>query len=441
MPYKAERNFEMDKKTVGILTNFMDFNPGYSLSGIVVDQAHMLIRQGHKVIIYVNEQFNEQYNEDAGVVKLLAQFSDLLFIKQKTKFMKLNDYEKDGLKEEHVMQAKEAGTTFAQEIIDEEIKIIFTHDFIFTGWNLPYFHAIIETNQILRQQRKDTIWYHWIHSVPSSSRDWWSFEKLGLNHFPVFPNRTEIMRVAESYKIPASRVRCIPHIKDIRNWYDFGGDARFICREYPEIMNSEIIQVYPCSTDRLAAKQLHIVIAIFAFFKTYFKRSVFLVIANQWATGKQRKENVQTYIDTAEQLGLFYGKDFIFTSEADKSFATGISKRMLRELQLLSNIFIFPTREESFGLVGPEAAFSGCLPVVNRSLKMMQEVMSPMAPAFEFGSFDQTVDRIEDPQYLQSIAMAILNRYHYTESLQVKTHCRLTYNMDNLYVREYLPNL
>ena len=43
--------------------------------------------------------------------------------------------------------------------------------------------------------------------------------------------------------------------------------------------------------------------------------SVCLIAANQWATGRQPMENVAKYVKLAEEKGLVYGDDFIFTSE------------------------------------------------------------------------------------------------------------------------------
>jgi len=428
-----------NKKTVAILTNFAEFNPGYSLTGIVVDQAQMLLKNNHKVIIYVNESYNNKFDEAAGLVDLASKYGDQLIIERKTRFMHLKDYVLDDMNDDHKELSAEAGDIFFHSFLEHGVTIVLTHDFIFTGWNLPYFHAIIDTNNKLRSAQIPTGWFHWVHSVPSGNRDWWSLDKLGFNHSVVFPNKTEIMRVAESFKIPSARVKIIPHIKDIRNWYDFSDETNEILDRYTRIMDSEIVQVYPCSTDRLEAKQLGIVIELFAIMKIKTKVPVFLVIANQWATGRQRKEDIQKYIDHAETIGLIYERDFIFTSELKEEYAIGISRKIIRELQLISNLFVFPTREESFGLVGPEAAFSGAMVVTNRSLHMMQEVMSIHPPSFDFGSFSQKVDALDDPGYIEAVAMAILNRLYSNEAIMTKTYCRMKYNMDSIYTRYYLP--
>lgn len=429
--------------TVAIFTNFMEFNPGYSLTGIVVDQAHMLAREGHKVLIYVNEQYSKKWEDDCGLTSLKVKYKDLIHVKPITKFMHLTDYSSENdITEEHLKQAEEAAEKFYEDIKKENVSFAFTHDFVFTGWNLPYSLAIRFLDTKFHNENYSIKWFHWIHSIPSVGRDWWDIALYGDKHQLVFPNKTEIMRVAESYKTIPARVEVIPHIKDIRTWYDFGEDAMGLTERYPNIMRADLMQVYPCSTDRLAAKQLDTVIQIFAYVKQLsFNFIPFLIVANQWATGKQRKEDVSIYIERAESLGLKYGQDIIFTSEVDEKYATGISKRMLRELQLLSNVFIFPTREESFGLVGPEASFSGALPVINRSLTMQFEVMSTYCPAFDFGSFHSAVDNATNPAYLKEVTKAILSRVYHNESIMTKLYCKKRYNMDSIYRGYYLPLL
>lgn len=434
------------KNNVAILTNFMDFNPGYSLSGIVVDQALMLLKNGHKVYLFVNEQYNDKYDVPARLTFLSNVYENKFFILRKTKFMHLVDYRtKEDLLEDHKKAAKEAGFVFANLIKKYDIRSIYTHDFIFTGWNLPYSLAIKEASKIINENEYICYFFHWIHSVPSTNFDWWNLNKYGHNHFIVYPNRTEIQRIVEQFRTNISKVKIIPHIKDPRTWYDFGENSCDFIDQYPQIMSRDIIKIYPCSTDRLSAKQLHIVIKIFSFFKQ-LDVSNFLVIANQWATGKQSKENIELYKKLGNDYGLIYNDDFVFTSDfKDKynknSFENGIPRKMLRELQLLSSLFIFPTLEESFGLVGPEAALSGALCVTNRTLNMMYEVMGHTTPSFDFGSHhqDKIMQNVNDDRYLKSVAYAILSRLFFNESVMTKIYCRKRYNMDILYNTCYLP--
>lgn len=430
----------MKTKNVAILTNFMDFNASYSLSGIVIDQAHMLARYGHKVCIYVNEQYNPKYEKGCGLRDLLTKYPDLIKIVKATKFFHLVDYTEDNLNEDHRDGIKPGADLYIKSFSEENIEIVFTHDFVFTGWNLPYYHIIMDTAKVLKELGRGIKYFHWIHSMPSNPKNWWRLEKYDIDHQLVFPNKTEQQAVAEAYQGPVKRVSVIPHIKDIRTWYDFCEDTMDFLDEYPEVMEAEIVQVYPCSTDRLSAKQLDIVLRIFANMKKAGV-PVFLIIANQWATQTPKiLENLDKYVTASENAGLRYGKDFCFTSRFKKKFELGIHKKMLRELQLIQNVFVFPTREESFGLVGPEAVMGGCLPVMNKSLMMMQEVMSVHCPAFNFGSFNQTQDNGNSDEYIFNVSMAILQRLYANDAILAKIYCRLRYNMDSLYRKYYLPN-
>lgn len=480
------------KRTVGIFTTFMDFNPGHSLSGIVVDQIKMLLKYNHKVVLLVNEQYNHNYDEDAGLEEILEDTDDDEFkIIRGTKFMHLTDYKTQGdISIEHKQGSIEAGEKYISIIKEEGIERIITHDFIFTGWSLPYAMAVKEVTSMLGGD-SEVMWFHWIHSVPSTQNDWWYLSRYGENHYIVFPNQTERQRVAEQFRTGVERVFTIPHIKDIRTWYGFSEDTMSFIEEYPNIMQAGFVQVYPASTDRLHAKQVDTVLGIFGYLKEAKAERVFLVIANQHATGRYPKQNVKNFIKIGEAAGLVYGEDFCFTSEFStlagedreqllgllgssgendesydiiddlgfdydpekddlrevieeirdeyRPFKDGITKRMLRELQLIANIFIFPTVEESFGLVGPEASLAGNLVITNKSLKMMEEVMGYVCPTFHFGSHEQIHDIAKDNAYLKAVAHAVLHRLLISESIMTKMRCRIRYNMDSIYAKRYLP--
>lgn len=452
------------KKSIAILTNFMEFNPGYSLTGIVVEQCRMLLREGHRVIVFVNEQYNTKYDRHSGFNVIAHKYKGNFQVVKKSKFMHLTDYEtRNDLSTEHIEASQQAAEMYVDELTRFEVDVVFTHDFIFTGWNLPYAEAI----KVASKKLGDSVhWFHWIHSVPSDQRDWWRLGEYGNTHYIIFPNRTEQMRVAEQFRTHPLRVICVPHVKDIRNYYDFGKHSFYFTECFPNIMKADIVQVYPASTDRLSAKQVGSVMKIFAFMKEEQNFNVFLLIANQWATGRVACENIKMYVDVAANLGLEYGENFAFTSltpgvdvrdkydfdmadalenfmddEEYFPYARGISKRTLRELQLLSNLFIYPTVEESFGLVGPEAAYSGALVVINRSLTMMYEIMGHMTPAFDFGSHHQNHPQAQDDDYLKAVAVAILSRMMYNESMMTRTAARTRYSMDHIYNRYYLPLL
>lgn len=406
---------------IGILTTFMEFTPGYSLTGIVKDQAEMLARYGHEVHLFVNDQYNGE------------KFSDDVTLEKKIPFSHLKDYRtiKD-LTPDHKMLIKTCAEVLRRELADYDFA--YTHDFVFTGWNLPYGMACKEASPDLPNLR----WLHWIHSIPSAGSDWWDIQAYGPRHRLVFPNQTERIRVAEQYKATIEWVRVIPHIKDLRSWFDFDPDTRKFIDEYPAVMQADVVQILPASVDRLEAKRVKEVMLILSKIKATGV-SVCLVVANQWATGRQQKEDVDKYKKIGSRNGLKVGEDLIFTSDFDNGrYDVGIPKVMIRELFQMSNLFVFPTREESFGLVVPEASLAGgVLLVLNKSLTMQMEISGFTTLYFDFGSFHNTVHHDDEERFLRDVAFIILGRMAQNESVMSKTFMRKTYNYDSVYKKFY----
>jgi hypothetical protein len=118
---------------------------------------------------------------------------------------------------------------------------------------------------------------------------------------------------------------------------------------------------------------------------------------------------------------------------------------MLADLFKCSNLFIFPTREETWGLVLPEAILSGgVLPVINHHLEVLPEVTGGRGLRFGFGSWTVNLDYEPlggERNYFKNVAGAIVQRMTEEESIAAKTVVRMNYNMDNLYKRVYHPIL
>jgi glycosyltransferase involved in cell wall biosynthesis len=245
------------------------------------------------------------------------------------------------------------------------------------------------------------------------------------------------MHIADAYRTTPDKVVVIPHPKDLRSWFEFGEDACAFIDEFPAVMQADVVQIYPASADRMEAKRVLEVMQIFAEIKK-LGFSIGLVIANQHATTRSRKEDITRYRKLARRHGLT-NEDLYFTSDwREGAYDSGIPKRMLRELLQCSNLFVFPTREESFGLVLPEAVLAGgVLPVLNKSLDMLMEVSGLNALYVDFGSWCQSMEMPEG--WAEELASLIIGRIQRCEATKMKTFVRQRYNWDALYRRYYKP--
>lgn len=414
------------KARIAILTNFMEFNPGNSLTGIVSNQLEMLASHGHEVFLFVNSDYHGEGQLFGTMMKVLP-------------FTKLTDYQTTSdLSEEHQEVAILTSEVLESHLRDLKIDIVFSHDLIFQGWFVPYCLGIRKASLKLSNIK----WFHWIHSIPTGQKDWWDIRLLRPNHKIVFPNRTDLLHVASQFRGLHSDMKCVHHIKDMRDWFDFSSETRNFIRKYPKSMSADVVQIYPASSDRLTAKRLGEVLQIFGAIKQQ-GYSVCLIVANQWATTLTRKEDLKKYKWEAGCRGLKEGEDFIFTSDFDPpEYESGIPKSMVRELFQLSNLFILPTREESFCLVLPEAALSsGCLLVLNKSLEVLAEVSGGNALFYDFGSYNKPFNNAAGDKYYVDIARAVMAKMITNEAIRARSYIRQTYNWDRLYEVEYKPLL
>jgi len=429
-------NKEETKEVVAILTNFMEFNPGYSLTGIAQDQCKMLQDNGHPVKLFVNSQYAISDDDKHQFTHNTSCEKPPVDLYRTIPFSHLIDYTsiKD-ISDHHKVIANQTKEMLIKEL--QGVRHVFTHDFLFTGWFLPYGMGVLEAAREL----PDTMFYHWVHSTPTANKDWWNYNKwLGENNFIIFPNQTEVLRVAEQYQTTTENVECLHHIKDPRTWCDFDRDSNDFIDKHPGVLSADIVKVYPASSDRFSAKGLKAVIKIFERLKA-LGNTVCLVIANQWATGRQRKEDLKQYINFARNAGLIIDKEFIFTSEWNGGkYNTGIPKRMLRDLMACSNLFIFPTREESFGLVALEVPLSTAAVVItNRSLTMMEEIHGGFTESFHFGSFHHDFNCDNMGNYYIQLGNLIHGTMKRNSVVQHRTFLRQRYNWNYLYTNEYLP--
>lgn len=412
---------------IAILTNFLKAQPEYALYNVAIAQADALAHHGNDVVLFVREGYVQGQ-------PLPQRFKATIepIIPQST----LIDYRDENISENHQEYVNKLSGLFAAEL--PKFDAVLTHDFVFTGWNLPYFLALEKTRYETKKQR----FLHWIHSVPGFNRSWWYLRRLGEdNHRLVYPNRTDSLRVANFYNTTRDKVLYIPHIVDLRHLFTFDEAVLDFLDDFPQLMTSSVVQIYPASSDRLQAKGIRELILIFARIKER-GYDVFLMIANQHADRPDVQEKIDHYIRLGTRNGLKYREDFVFTSEENGAFRGGVPKSTLMQLNMFANLFIYPTREESFGLVGPEVSLcSGALPILNKSLPVLSEVAGMNGIAADFGSYRVEWRPKDEAGYFNALAGQICSQIYAEEGIKTRLWYKRMLNRDVVYDRYYVPIL
>ena len=420
----------MIRPVPGIFTSFTYYAAGYSLTNLIRSQIRQLTRGGYPPHLMVCDSFREveKYFKEATIHKVIP--TGALDVPYKT-------LELDPKHEKLVEDTKKA---LIKMIDDHSLNIIFTHDIIFLNTHYPYAKAV----ELASRERPDVKWMHWVHSCPSGLNATWNIKKYGPGHKIVFPNRTDALRVSEQFRGEIDDVWPIHHVKDIREFAEFSGPTCNFIDQY-DLMNADIIQIYPASVDRLVAKGVDFLIKTFGAMRKTFKREVRLVICNQWCNVDHHRKTVEQYLKKGKEAGLRPDKDLIFTSrfEAPK-WELGIPSKMVAELMMLGNLFMFPTHHESFGLVLPEASLmGGCLVVANASLDMMREITGNNALFWDYGSWHRDM-QFQKPgdqpdNYWRSVARTILGKMQNEYGIKLRTHMRKSFNLDAIWRNELEP--
>ncbi len=414
------------KPKVAIFTTFTYYAAGYSLVNLVRSQVRMLVRAGYEPHLIVATNYPEKddkYYKEAILHKIIPHGH-------------LHDYKKAKLDPKH--QPIVDGTVEAlKALIDEhEINMMLTHDIVFLEAHFPY---ALATRKVARE-RPFVKWMHWIHSVPTGHSPLWDIREYSPGHRLVYPNRTDALRTAEQFMGRIEDVVPIHHVKDIREFAEFSEPTCRFIDKY-DLMSADVIQIYPASVDRLIAKGIEYVMRAFAAMKIRFNKEVRLVICNQWCNVDKHRKTVEQYLAIGQKLGLTPDKDLIFTSRFEPpDWEVGLPEKFVSELMMLGNLFMYPTREESFGLVLPEASLmSGCLVIANASLDMMREITGNNGIFWDFGSFHRDWKCEGQDAFFNGVAQIILGKLQSEDGINMKTHFRKYFNMDYIMKHELEP--
>lgn len=420
-------------KKVGILTTFCSFDRAYSLCGVVADQIKMFLANGYKPIVIVTEAFKDDE---------VYPFSEVELRKIPVIFCSNEGQLPDNWKED-----AEKLKNSLREIL-KDIDVVIAHDICYQPAHL--IHNIVCRELAL--EFPNIRWLHWIHSATSHSilcnkaevRD--KICQRFPNSFLVYPNAYDIPRVARNYNIEEDEVKCVNHPIDVCGYMGFQDITKRLVEE-KNMLDADVISVYPLRLDR--GKQPHIIIDIFSQLKKMGKK-VRLIIADFHSTGGDKVTYRQEMINKAIDMGLT-NNEITFTSQFDKSLELSCPKEMIRDLMLLSNVFILPSRSETYSLIAQEAMLCGNFIILNQDFPPFRSIYGSKCPKyFQFSSninaitgYDGNTDTKYENEnaYWSDIAKYIIYELSNNRALAGSTVIRKEKNLKTVFKNQLEPLL
>lgn len=422
-------------KKVCILTTFNSYDPSYSLNLVAETQIQMLLAGGYSPVVIANEGFKPEgaYADPRVVIekcrKATASNQGIL---------------PDNWKDEVAELARQYQDVFEKHKVD----VVITHDLIAQP-------AALVNNLAAREVAKKMPavgWANVVHSVFSSNvaSNILEVSKIGREPWPtkskvIFPNSYDRPRVARNFRVEETDVLHIPHPTDICSFFSFEPELKQIIEE-KNVLDKEIVLTFPTRLD--AGKQPHVVIEIAAALKR-MGSSVSFICLDFASTGGEKV----TYRDSMKNLAIDRGLDdteVIFLSEQHERYRYSGTKKTVMNLFAISNVFVLPSKSETYSLVAQEAGLSGNFMCLNFDFPVMRSVFGDGPKYFKFSSnidINTGMDGATNTEYsnpaayYDDIARYIRFMVKYDPVLAMKTKLRMTRSLQAVFRNYFEPML
>lgn len=334
------------------------------------------------------------------------------------------------------------------EIIPEEAVVI-THDLIF----LPDYTKHNLACRRLAQKKPKVFWLHWIHSATSpgsliKERNIFgpTYSDLLNSKFPnsivCYPNAQDIPRVARNFSFEEDEVVEVPHSTDPTE-----GMSRLTQRLYDELDlgKPEVLCIAPMRLDRGKNPK-----EIVRFMKgcADIGLSSHLIFCDFQSTGDDKVTLREETKQLAKELGV--AERATFLSEFDEQAQLEVDHQIVLELFTLSNVFLLPSRSETYSLVTQEAMLKGNLCILNYDFPAFRQIFGKSALYRQFdgaevdfsGNDGRTDTTHSDPEaYFRDLATNVRYWLEQDKVLRAQTWVRTKRNPDYVFANYIQPLL
>lgn len=415
---------------VYILTNFQQFLKSYSPIIVVQGQLEMLLNAGYEPVLITNRGW------DPPEASVFARVQN----RQLTPVV-IDGNEVDELFEKDVDILENE----LLEIIDDD-SVVLTHDLIF----LPDYVKLNVACRKLAERNNTIRWLHWVHSATNPQdliRERAMFAGQYAEHlaekFPnslvCFPNAYDIPRVARNFGYEENEVVEVPHPCN-----PVEGMQYIVQRLYRDkrLWEPDVVMVYPLRLDR--GKQPEMNVRLMAGLRDQGASS-HLIICDFQSTGGDKVTYREDLKRLADELGV--ADRVTFMSEYDESALMDIPHQAVLDLFTLSNVFLLPSKSETYSLVAQEALSRGNLCILNHDFGPFRQIYGKNALYKGFsaniafdgynGNIETTYDDAE--AFFRDLASAVLYYLEHEKTIAGKTWVRTRRSTDYVFQRFIEP--
>lgn len=269
--------------------------------------------------------------------------------------------------------------------------VVLTHDLIF----LPDYTKHNVAARRLAAENDTIRWIHTVHSatgpntlIAERSMYGEKYKEMLLSKFPnsviSYPNAHDIPRVARNFGYEIYEVFEVPHATDPTE-----GMHPLVKELYDnlDLGNKEVLTIYPVRMDR--GKNAHQIVWFMAGCKADDQTS-HAIICDFQSTGDDKVVYREECKKLAEELGV--ADRITFLSEFNQMAHLEVDHKIILDLFTLSNVFLLPSRSETYSLIAQEAMMKGNLCILNYDFPAFRQIYGKYALYRQFDGAEIAMD-------------------------------------------------
>lgn len=423
-----------EKQIIGVMCPLANFTATYSVAKCVYDQLLFLCRKYKEVVFFTTDDFKtEDYLPDNLVIRKFPSF--------------LGEQTAENCSMYTIKNYKD----FAVQL--QDVDFLITHDIIFIDGFKPFnslLRTAIENNDSLKM-------IHYIHSAPSVvDRSELKYPEIILrepikNSKYISLNKINLPMLAEMYLIDKNDIIYAPNTIDPCINYNFHPMSREIYYEQ-RLWDYDLICTYPARL--VGGKQQYKLIRLLAQCKE-FGIKVKIILLNSYLHNQDSKDYQMKVLELVEKYDLqdnvFLSNNFISKWAEDEGFdlSSGVPHDVVRDMLLISDLFILPSVSEGCSLIMLEAALSKNAIVLNDDLETLKDfggkknskLESKKAEYLKFGSVKIPTDYYDEDNEWNNMAVKLLNFIQSNASLNFFRYVRKFHSPDFVFENILEPHI